>query len=46
MSIQERIKLCILIHKVEEKKEYSEKLKLVNQSSFHGYPIKNMRGKR
>ena len=40
MSIRERIRLCILIEKMNEQKAYSEKLGLENKSTFHGKRIK------
>ena len=40
MSIRERIRLCILIEKMDEQKSYSEKLGLENKSTFHGERIK------
>lgn len=40
MSTRERIRLCILIEKMNEQKSYSEKLGLENRSTFHGKRIK------
>lgn len=40
MSTRERIRLCILIEKMDEQKSYSEKLGLENKSTFHGKTIK------
>lgn len=40
MSIKERIRLCILLEKMDEQKTYSEKLGLENKSKFHGERIK------
>lgn len=36
MTVEERIRRCILIEKMKEQKEYSQKLSLENRSSFHG----------
>ena len=35
MCVKERIKLCRLLDKMEEQKEYSQKLGLENASTFH-----------
>ena len=40
MTIEERIRTCMLIEKMFEQKEYSERLGLDNQSRFHGKKIK------
>ncbi len=45
MNIRERIRLCILIEKMNEQKTYSEKLGLENKSKFHGKLIKKEREK-
>ena len=35
MRLEERIRLCRLLDKIEEQKEYSQKLGLENASTFH-----------
>ena len=40
MNTRERIRLCILIEKMNEYKTYSEKLGLENKSKFHGRLVK------
>lgn len=39
MTIAERIRTCMLIEKMIEQKEYSERLGLENRSRFHGKEI-------
>ena len=39
MTIGERIRTCMLIEKMIEQKEYSERLGLENRSRFHGKEI-------
>ena len=39
MTIEERIRTCMLIEKMFEHKEYSERLGLENRSRFHGKTI-------
>lgn len=36
MTIEERIRTCMLIEKMVEQKEYSERLGLENRTRFHG----------
>ncbi|MDD7641281.1 MAG: hypothetical protein PUK75_02155 [bacterium] len=39
MTIEERIRTCLLLEKIREQKEYSERLGLENRSRFHGKTI-------
>ena len=39
MTIEERIRTCMLIEKMFEQKEYRERLGLENRSRFHGKTI-------
>ena len=39
MTIGQRIRTCLLIEKMYEQKDYSEKLGLENRSRFHGKNI-------
>ena len=39
MTIEERIRTCMLIEKMFEQKEYSERLGLENRSRFRGKTI-------
>lgn len=39
MSVKERIELCMLIEKMEEQKECSKRLGLVNNSTFLGKKV-------
>ena len=36
MTVEQRIRTCLLIEKMHEQKAYSEKPGLVNTSKFHG----------
>ena len=36
MTIEQRIRACLLLEKMYEQKEYSERLGLENRSRFHG----------
>lgn len=36
MPVEQRIRLCLLIEKINENKEYSEKLGLEDKTTFHG----------
>ena len=40
MTEEQRIKTCLLIEKMHEQKQYSERLGLENRSRFHGTNIK------
>ena len=39
MTIEQRIRRCLLLEKMCEQKEYSERLGLENRSKFHGKKI-------
>lgn len=39
MTVEQRIKTCLLIEKIHEQKDYSERLGLENRSRFHGKNI-------
>ena len=39
MTVEQRIKRCLLIEKMHAKKEYSQKLGLEDKSKFHGSRI-------
>ena len=39
MTVEQRIRTCLLIEKMHEQKAYSEKLGLENISKFHGKRI-------
>lgn len=41
MTIEKRIKMCLLIEKMHAHKAYSEKLGLENMSRFHGKRIED-----
>ena len=36
MPVEQRIRLCLLIEKMNENKEYSEMLGLEDKTTFHG----------
>lgn len=42
MNVQERIRMCRLVEKMENQREFSKRLCLENISSFHGKPIQKM----
>ena len=46
MTIEERIRTCMLIEKMFEQKEYSERLGLENRSRFHGKAIEEREEKQ
>ena len=39
MTVKERIRTCMLIEKMCEQREYSERLGLENRTRFHGKTI-------
>ena len=39
MTTEQRIRMCLLLEKMDEQKEYSERLGLENRSRFHGKTI-------
>ena len=39
MTTEQRIRTCLLLEKIGEQKEYSERLGLENRSRFHGKTI-------
>lgn len=39
MSIEQRIKICLLLEKMYDQKAFSEKLGLEDKSKFHGKVI-------
>lgn len=39
MSAEQRIRLCLLIEKLYEQKDYSQKIGLEDRSKFHGKRI-------
>lgn len=39
MMIEQRIRACLLLKKMYEQKEYSERLGIENRSRFHGKTI-------
>ena len=39
MMIEQRIRACLLLEKMYEQKEYSERLGIENRSRFHGKTI-------
>lgn len=45
MTIEQRIKTCMLIEKIYGQTEYSERLGLENRSRFHGKNIEEKGGK-
>jgi hypothetical protein len=36
MSVEQRVKICRLLEKIEFEQEYSQKLGIVNKSTFRG----------
>ncbi len=44
MPVEQRIRLCLLIEKIDAKKEYSEMLGLEDKSTFHGETIHDKKG--
>lgn len=40
MTIEQRIRTCLLLERMCEQKKYSERLGLENRSKFHGKTIK------
>ena len=44
MPVEERIRLCRLIEKIDAKKEYSETLGLEDKTTFHGEKIHDKKG--
>lgn len=45
MPIEQRIRMCLLIEKMQEQKVYSEKLGLEDISKFHGKRINQEEGR-
>lgn len=45
MGVRERVRLCMILEKMEQHKEFSRKLEIENKSSFHGEPVDKERGK-
>lgn len=39
MTVEQRIRMCLLIEKIQKQKEYSEKLGLEDISRFHGEKV-------
>lgn len=39
MTVEQRIRMCLLIEKIYKQKEYSEKIGLEDISKFHGERI-------
>ena len=39
MTTEQRIRMCLLLEKMDEQKEYSERLGIENRSRFHGKTI-------
>ena len=46
MSIQERVRMCRLIERMESKKELCKRLGLENKSTFHGNPLDEYLGNK
>ncbi len=46
MPVEQRIKMCLLIEKMYEQKEFSEKLGLEDKTRFHGEELHGEEGKR
>ena len=46
MPVEQRIRLCLLIEKMNENKEYSEMLGLEDKTTFHGEWIHGEEGER
>ena len=46
MTVEQRIKTCLLIEKIHEQKDYSERLGLENRSRFHGKAIEEREEKQ
>ncbi len=46
MPIEQRIRLCLLIEKINARKSYSEKLGLEDRSKFHGQYVRNTEEKK
>ena len=40
MSVQQRIRLCLLLEKMYERKEFSEQLGLEDKTKFHGQNVR------
>ena len=45
MSVQERIRMCQIIEKMEVHEDYSKRLGLENKSSYHGSPVEKRKGR-
>ena len=43
MNVDERMRMCRIIEKMEEQKEYSKRLGLENNSYYKGAPIINQK---
>lgn len=39
MTVEQRIRMCLLIEKIQKQKEYGEKLGLEDISRFHGEKV-------
>ena len=46
MTTEQRIRTCLLLEKIGEQKEYSERLGLENRSRFHGKAIEEREEKQ
>lgn len=39
MTVQERWQICRFIEQMERRQAFSDRLRLENRSTYHGYPI-------
>jgi len=46
MTVEQRIRTCLLIEKMQKQKDFSEKLGLEDRSEFHGKRINREEGNR
>ncbi len=46
MSVQERMRLCRIIEKLEEQREYGKRLGLENKSSYRGIQVEQIEKER
>ena len=46
MPVEQRIRLCLLIEKINAQRAYSEKLGLEDRTTFHGQYVRNTEEKK
>ena len=46
MPVEQRIRMCLLIEKIQAQREFSEKLGLEDKTKFHGKELRDRKGER